>query len=291
VNSLPFRSDARAAVVVPLFGRDDRVPSPVLVRAAVGRLDGAERDAVRAAEGVAAALGELVRREARGRWEQAVAAAESELMLRSGLSHAEVTAGLALLEAAGVAARGGAGVHLDPAVVGELPCLARLDWEQVRTVLHRQATRLAPALAVLREVARTSTLAGTEPEWTETALPALTATLGYGRTVVSQALSALETGALIERAATRRLRLRIAAGALGTPRTAQPETGAAAPGASAAAPETMLGGHPLRLPPGTPIELRHRADGGSELAMGPLTAEMDADGAVTLAFGALRIRL
>jgi hypothetical protein len=286
----------RPTLVLPLHAESDRVPSPVLVRGAVGAgLRDSDPLRTRAAEAVASAIGELVRQRAPGphgpRWDEALPLAEGELMERTGLLHAEVVLGLDALAGAGTLRREEDGLRLDPDLLGELPCIARLRWDQVRAVLGGSGAALAPALAVLREIARLARPDDTGSAWVEGSLPALVESVTYGRTAVSTALSALASAGLIERAPGRRLRTRITGAAFSSP---EPRPGAASTAPSpapAAAPALSFGSYPLQLPAGTTLALESSPDGSSQLRLGPITIETAPDGGQTLRYGALRIEI
>ncbi|HET8654064.1 MAG TPA: hypothetical protein VFL93_00925 [Longimicrobiaceae bacterium] len=290
----------RPTLVLPLHAGSDRVPSPVLVRGAVGAGQrGSDPLRTRAAEAVASAIGELVQQRAPGpngpRWGEALPLTEGELMERTGLLHAEVVLGMDALAEAGTLGREEEGLRLDPDILGELPCVARLRWERVRAVLGGSGAALAPALAVLREIARLARPGDAGSTWVEGSLPALVESVSYGRTAVSTALSALGSAGLIERAPGRRLRTRITAAAFASP---EPRAGAAPGGPSAApspapsaAPSLAFGSYPLHLPAGTALALESSPDGSSRLHLGPVTIETAPDGGQTLRYGALRIEI
>ncbi len=178
----------------------------------------------REAVAVASAFTELVQDPAARRWRDgreaegsaASAAAEvgdrfrdrivldpRELGRRSGLSDRTVEAAIALLVAARVLAQhtDPAGITgcITPAVWAPAPAVATVRWDSVRSRLDAVGASVAPAMAVLRELATDvgavdSTGAGPA---VRTSVRELEHRTAYGRGTVAAALQALERGGLI----------------------------------------------------------------------------------------------
>jgi hypothetical protein len=171
-------------------------------------------EAVRAAIGVACAIRELALDAARRPWLGGDAAPQdltrplpldlAVLSEWSGTHLREVEASLTLLASAGAITvqRGGsvATVALSGAVVAPLPAVARVGWSEVRARLAHVGASVAPALAVLRELATELGAVdnrGAIPSL-RVSVRALEDATGFGRSTVSEALIALEYARVLD---------------------------------------------------------------------------------------------
>jgi DNA-binding MarR family transcriptional regulator len=209
--------------------------------------------AARAAVAVAAAIAE---EEA---WPSPARIAPAELVRRTGLTLAEVGAGLDALEEAGLLERiADEHVRLDADLSCGLPVLAQIEWGAVRARLAASA-RVAPALAVLREVARSSPVgANGAGDWVALSVGELVEETLYGRTAVTQALQELVEAGALERAdqpARRGLRLRVTAHALGVAPSGDAAAQTPTPESSSGGLTLHLRGVELQLPAGTRLTL------------------------------------
>lgn len=240
------------------------MPSPVLVREALDAT-GLPAGSVRLALAVAAALGETPLTQAGGD----LRAVQAELAERAGLTVREVAEGIEGLRVAGLLVEDrGAAVALDPDLLCTLPVLGRLSGEACRTALAGGVVRLAPALAVVRALAR---LSRPGPDggggWLVSSVQDLAEETLYGRTAVTQALAHLAEAGLIERAgqpARRGLRLRVTARALGaeteaasgkTPQPTADTAPARAAGRAGQGVTVEVGGARVAVPAGSTLSL------------------------------------
>jgi DNA-binding transcriptional ArsR family regulator len=232
------------------------VPSPVLVREALER-GGVSGALLRAGIAVAAAASE-------GEDGPPIAAGAggvAELARRTGLSRAEVSEGIRVLQETGALAVREDRFRLDSDLYCSLPALAAVDWEAVREAVGAGRGRMAPALALLRELARLSRRAGDGAgEWLQPAVQELVEETLYGRTAVTQALGELLTSGLVAKAeqpSRRGLRVRLtrrafggaAAGGAAPERRAEP--GTTSPGGVS----VEIGGAVVGVPAGSRLEL------------------------------------
>lgn len=171
-------------------------------------------EAVRTAIGVAGAIRELVLDPAHRPWlGDDLASADlttpvplelTALSERSGVGLREVEASLTLLASARVVTlqhgASGATVALSDGVLAPLPAVARVGWPEVRDRLAQVAASVAPALAVLREMATQLGAVddgGTIPPL-RVSVRALEDATGFGRSTVSEALGALECARVLD---------------------------------------------------------------------------------------------
>lgn len=229
-----------AGGIPSVSGREQHWVSTAAVRQAIGAwaysLGAGERrpgpEDVRAALGVACAIHEMALDPARQRWRvpSAVNALSTsvpedleQLAMRSGFGARETARALDLLVAVLAVSRqlgaAGATVVLADSILSPAPAVAALDWNAVRDRIAVVGTSLAPALAVLRELAgMQGTLA---PQGDFAAVRASVRDLedatGFGRSTVSEALGGLERARLldVEARAGRTTRFRIRPAALG----------------------------------------------------------------------------
>lgn len=244
--------------VLPFRGGEARTPSPVLVREMLER-GGVSGGALRAAIAVAAAVAE--REDERSL--SAGAGGVAELARRTGLQGAEVAEGIRVLVETGALAVREDGHRLDPDLYCTLPALAAVDWEAVREVVGKGKGRMAPALALLRELARLSRRAGDgEGEWLQPGVQELVEETLYGRTAVTRALGDLLAAGLVAKAdqpARHGLRVRLTGrvfGRAGSPSAAR----AAGSGANDSATggggvSVEIGGAVVGVPAGSRLEL------------------------------------
>lgn len=234
----------------------------------------------------------------------------AEFSRRAGTSLDETEEAISLLFAAEVLARvestSAARVRFVDGMLAEEPTLAQLAWEEVRTRLRAVGASVVPALAVVRELARTTRML--EPEngssWAHLSLTRIAERTLFQRTALSTAIAGLESAGVIERGQRRgqegqyRL-LPSAFGAewplpsevghssqtipapspAGAPHTATvPAAGPApSPGMAAGAAIAMqVGGVPFEVPPGVPVRIELDAHGrqyvriGAHVVIGPL---------------------
>ena len=222
------RTGITAAPVVPITARDsdDRWVSPVAVRQAIGSwayaLGSASRrptDAeVRTAIGVAHAICERSvddghRRFAqRGTGEEGAGEAQrdrfvpedaADLADRAGIGRGELEAALAVLVSARAIVRHNGATTPTVAVAGELltplPAVRRVDWMGARGRLRVIGASIPPALAVLRELGVTvgALAVGESPPPVRASVRDLEEATGFGRSTVSDALTALERARLV----------------------------------------------------------------------------------------------
>lgn len=183
-----------------LGGNDRRRPTPEAVRAAVG---------------VACAIRELTLELHRGvrpggadiQSVDALPPAPADAALlgeRAGCTARDVEQAVELLCTAGVVERqrsgSGATVSLSHTILAPHPAVARLGWAEARDRLRRVEASLAPALAVLRELA--AQIGAIDDQETVPALRASVRDLedatGFGRSTISTALDALERARLLD---------------------------------------------------------------------------------------------
>jgi DNA-binding transcriptional ArsR family regulator len=327
------RGGASRDTVRSLVADADHWVSAPLVRQAIGAWAYAaatperrpSEQAVRDAVSVACALHELTRGSDAVRWARAGTGAEqgqgrarvlpldpAGLGERSGLEPAAVVAALALLEQAGALTRwgdaGGTTGTLTADVLAPQPAVSRLAWDEARRRVRAVPGSLAPALAVLREMAASlGALAEDEaPPPVRVSVRDLEERTGYGRSTVAEALGTLERARVLDvesRAGrTTRFTLRPAAfgqvdeparGAAPVPGTlpgvrlgaSAAVGGVAVPAASVAVPGpptlgAVMGGAPVLLgefagtpiygPPGTPLVVDCDAAGRWTCRVGPL---------------------
>lgn len=249
------------ARVLPL-PRQTLAPSVPIARARIGGGSG-ERAAVE----VLFAAWELARaaapeRPGGGSW---VEGAAGRLATLSGLLAGEVQRGWARLEERALveverAADGRERLRVAPEVLCDLPALSELAGEAVRARLQREGT-LAPALAVLREVARRAGAERSSP--VRASVDELAGDTLYGRTAVKQALAQLERAGLLQRTlAGRQMELTLTEAAFEPGAAPSPPPSVRAPGAPAApggaGAETVLvtpGGVTVELAPGSRLRV------------------------------------
>ncbi len=227
--------------------------------------------------------------------------APAEFARRAGTSLSEAEAAVSLLYAAGVLARvespSAARLRFVDGMLAEEPTLALVAWEEVRTRLHAVRATLPPAMAVVRELARASTVVdpANGSGWANATLGRLADRTFFQRTALSTAITALESAGLIERGQRRgqegQYRLlpsafgaewpRPAAGP-GLPRGLAPAA-PALPGAAAAAPldpapapraaapavPMQIAGVPIEVPPGVSVRVEIDALGRQFVHVGP----------------------
>jgi DNA-binding IclR family transcriptional regulator len=187
-------------IVLPVRVGRDLVPSPTLVRSALQAETDARREVVRAGLGVVTGLAELWREQADAREPRLDASLDASVAVladRTGLPVSEVRAGVSALKRAGLVHEAdGDRLRLEPDVMAQLPVLARVEWESVRARVNSLGAHVAPALALVRELARGSS---TDGEWQGALLPELCEATLYSRSHVSKALSVLERARIVER--------------------------------------------------------------------------------------------
>jgi hypothetical protein len=196
---------------------------------------------------------------------------------------------------------GGATGTLSGDVLAPQPAVARLAWDEARRRVRAVPGSLAPALAVLREMAASlGALAdGEAPPPVRVSVRDLEERTGYGRSTVAEALGTLERARVLDiesRAGrTTRFTLRPAAfgqadepprGAMAAPPAAEPALASVLPAAAPAAASHGVsagaavrgapvllghfGGTPIYGPPGTPLVVDCDADGRWTCRVGPL---------------------
>lgn len=326
------REAPSAPSVTPLTGDGDLWASPAAVRErigawAYGHANDVERPTaaeVRRALAVAAAVAEsahAVWRDAGETplWEVSIAADEPELARRSGVAPREVAGAVALLLRAGAVARtGNSGavgargdaLRLEREVLEAAPAVVAVDWDGARARLELSGAGVAAGLAVLRELARAS---GPVPDATRApyvrySVRELEAATLFGRSTVSDALSALERARLITLDARRgqTMRCALAPAAFGHDAvppaasaateaasstiacerppeptavasaltTSSPSSSSSASSSSRASVAPVLlgefGGTPIYAPPGTALVVECDAQGRWSCRVGPL---------------------
>lgn len=262
------------------------MPSPVLVSEAL-TAGGMAPPVIRCGVAVAGAIGggEALP-PGRGEGSRALTA---ELAQRTGLSAGEAALGLQGLREVGLLLGPPGGERLDPDVLCALPVLGAIEWDGCRETLEAAGGRVAPALAVLRTVARISRPARREGgDWVVTSVQDLADETLYGRTAITQALGDLTNSGLLVRApqpARKGLRLRVAGRAMGGEgrevqrNSTKSSGGDRGKAAAAASPEQELGvtvevgGARVEVPPGSRLTLS--AGVNYRLEIGP-------DGAATI---------
>lgn len=255
LNPTPPRAELERGPsrVLPFRGGEARVPSSALVRQAL-EVRGIPDTVVRSATALTTAISEGGRA-----GEAAARLTAADLSDRTGLSAAEVAGGLQALHAAGIVEDAGASqLRLDPDVLCTLPALSKLNWEESRRSLQRQGARIAPALALLRELGRLSPLARDGAgEWLQPSVQQLAAETLYGRTAVTQAIGELCRAGLLEKAdqPTRSgLRVRITRRAFDGS-AQEPEAPNGAPAPAEAGVVLRISGAELRVPAGSRLDL------------------------------------
>lgn len=255
------------------------MPSPVLVQEALVLASPAS-EVVRSAVAVAHALAEpgctAVGTEGGDR------ALIADLTVRTGLSAGEVEGGLGALREAGVMTGEEAGARLDPDLFCSLPALAALDVDLCRNAIAAEGGRVAPGLAVLRTIARSSRIGRDGGgEWVQISVQELAGETLYGRTAITQALGELTgTGLIVraEQAPRLGLRLRLHPRSLGAGGSAVNERAAAhqprrigsVRPASASAGQGVtveIGGASIAVPAGSRLQLPSGLD--YRLEIGP----------------------
>ncbi|MQA89327.1 MAG: hypothetical protein GEU90_03685 [Gemmatimonas sp.] len=166
---------------------------------------------MRNAAGIALSISELVREsEVHARealWTVEVPEDPVELSRRAGASLDKTEDAVRLLVAAEVVSRvgltgGGARLRVEEAMFAEEPVLAQVAWEEVRERLAAVRASVTPALAVVRELARSTRLAETKEagsSWASLTLGRFVERTLFQRTAVSRAISALQEAGVIER--------------------------------------------------------------------------------------------
>lgn len=209
----------------------------------------------------------------------------TELARRTGITTDEVHAALQGLRDARLLDPAGDDA-LDPDLLCTLPVLSALAWERCREAIEGVGGSVAPALAVLRVVARLSRPGKREGgAWVQASVKDLADEAMYGRTAVTQALADLEAARLLIRAEQpprRGLRIRISGWALGSggdgdeaavadspARREEPRPGSPA-GAEGVVVE--VGGARVIVPPGSRLQLAPGLD--YRLEIGPDGAAM-----------------
>ena len=317
------RGGASRDTVRSLVADADHWVSAPLVRQAIGAWAYAaaapdrrpSEPAVRDAVSVACALHERTRGSDGGRWATAVAGVgqgsahprpldPAGLGERTGLESGAVAAALTLLEQAGALTWGGEGggttSTLAADVLAPQPAVARVSWDEARRRVRAVPGSLAPALAVLREVAAAlGALAVDEaPPPVRVSVRDLEERTGYGRSTVAEALGTLERARLldVETRAGRTTRFTLRPAAFGqideaprgaavasetssavaggaTSATSAPLSAPPTPGAVAGRAPVLLGefaGTPIYGPPGTPLVVDCDAAGRWTCRVGPL---------------------
>lgn len=265
-------------------GRQMALSSP-LVR---GRLEEAAlaNEALRRVLAVLGAIEEEARR-AHGTdslwWVPALPLDPVYLAELSGLPGTETVRGIEDALAAAVLLEDGSGAVLSADLIVPLPALAAIEWEGARRAIRAASGRLAPSLAVLREVAR---LDGQRALSTDV----LARETGYGRSAVADAVAVLHRAGLVERQASGKafhIRLRSAPAGHAPPEHAPPT----APPRSALARRTVvIGRTPIDLDDSVPRgTIRTLSDGTTELHLGALVLRVDAQGNESANLGSFRL--
>lgn len=204
------------SLIRSISGGADRCASPAaalrLIGQSTGHLPAKKRPSDadrRVAAAVVAALGEMVREQWDAQeesWRIEVPESATDLVRRTGASESEISAALRLLAetnvVASVLAAGQRWLRLSEEAFEEVPALARMDGEAVRRRLESADASVAPALAVIRELAVASggyTDATQPGPWIEASLARLSEVTFFKRTAISKGLSDLEAARLIER--------------------------------------------------------------------------------------------
>lgn len=280
----PRHSDERPGTrVLPLRREGAKVPSPVLVREALQAF-GLSADAIRGGVAIAAAVGEGGLAIGADAYDER--ALSAELARRTGMTSIEVGGALRTLREAKLL--GGAGAEaLDPDLLCALPVLSGLVWERCREEIEDSGGRVAPALAVLRVVARMSRPGKRDGgDWVQASVQDLAEETMYGRTAVTHALADLEAAGLLVRAAQpprRGVRVRVSGWALGSDRPLPARTSVAGShrrrespyvGGSPAGEGVVVevGGARVTVPPGSRLQLAPGVD--YRLEIGPDGAPM-----------------
>jgi hypothetical protein len=214
----PSTSSEQAPLIRSISGGVDRCASAAaalrLIGQATGHLPAKRRPSDadrRVAAAVVAALGEMIRERWDSQeepWRVEIPESTADLVRRTGASENEVCAGLRLLMesdvVASVQAAGQRRLRLSQETFEEVPALARMDGGAVRRQLDSIGASVAPALAVIRELAVVSgghTDTSQPGPWIEASLAHLSEATFFKRTAVSKALSDLESAGLIQRSA------------------------------------------------------------------------------------------
>lgn len=305
--TLPQSPMQRAAepLIHSISGGADRCASPAAALRLIGQSTGhlpakrrpsdAER---RAAAAVVAALGELIREQwnsGEDPWQAEVPESAAELARRTGASENEVAAALRLLTdshvVASVFAAGQRRLRLSQEVFEEYPALAQVDGGSVRRQLDMSGASVAPALAVLRELAIASgghrDTARPGP-WIEVSLAGLSEATLFKRTAVSRALADLDKAGLVERATRsgRQHSYRLLPSVFGGQVEPVPGPAAGVPASDPIPSPRSTAPNPVAIPapgPGVVIEI-----GGARLWIGPgieCGVELDPNGAPVLRVG------
>lgn len=275
-QSSPFPAPPTGGTsILPLHGSRAYAPSSVLVRARLGEDVTAPR--ARAAVAFFAETCDAARasRGAETRWwttpiEVCVETAADAALL----SLADAETALADLEAAGLLIPAERGHRIEADALCECPALSHLDLGAARERLRGQGQLVAPATALLREIARLADERGTA----STTIPRLLDAVLYGRTRITQALSVLERVGLVERRdlANRMVRLQLLGGAApATPPGLPPANRGLSPisGGRMRLPVNApleISGEPVHLVPGVVPELELGPDGRYFLWLGPV---------------------
>lgn len=201
--------------MLPFRGGEGRAPSSVLVREALA-LYRCEPEAVRGSLAVVTALAES---DATTGAVPAGSSAARVLVERTGLTGREVKAALRVLENSDLVSASKGVLRVDPDLCCTLPALALLDWDGCRRAIEGTDGRLAPALALLRELGRLSRIAADGGgDWLHPSVQELAEETLYGRTAVTHALADLSRAALLvrtEQPSRRGLRIRLHPAAFG----------------------------------------------------------------------------
>lgn len=233
-----------------------RVPSPVLVRQAL-ESSKPSRDLLRGALAVATGLGESG--SAEGKAVPGGSMGIAVLAMRTGLTAAEVTASIRVLRETGLLTERQDRFWLDPDLYCTLPALGEMDWAGARRGIERVGGRLAPALALLRELARQSRRKEDGgAEWLQPVMQELVDDMVYGRTAATQALKDLAQAGLVVKAdlpARRGLRIRLAAQAFDGEAVSGETTPARAVESWGQGIAVQIGGATIGVPAGTRLDL------------------------------------
>lgn len=161
---------------------------------------------MRDALGVAVGLAEVQREQGgAGEWQSGVRADLTWLGQHLSMAEAETETALELLVRAQIVRRELRGslewLHLEPAMLDEVPGLARLAWGEARERIDAAGGSRRPALAVLGEIARLSGAVDAEGRgaWSSITHQALCAATYYQQTAIANALQVLENAELVER--------------------------------------------------------------------------------------------
>lgn len=161
---------------------------------------------MRDALGVAVGLAEVQREQGgAGEWQSGVRADLTWLGEHLSMAEAEAEAALEFLVRAQIVRRELRGsrewLYLEPAVLDEIPGLARLAWDEARARIDAAGGSRRPALAVLGEIARLSGAVDAEGRgaWSSMTHQALCAATFYQQTAIANALQVLENAELVER--------------------------------------------------------------------------------------------